>query len=88
MISFSVIGNIFFLSQPQSAAVLLQNVRTFSVVGAAEDTGEVLGQQEECSQKLLHSHHGLREMLQVHVCHLGRLGASDAIMVLDLKTHQ
>ncbi len=58
------------------------------MVAAAEVArcDEVVGQQEECSQKLLHSHHALQEMLQVHVSHLGRLCASDAIMVLDLKT--
>lgn len=57
------------------------------MVVAAKHAGyvEVVGQQEERSQKLLHPHHGLREMLQVHVCHLGRLSASDAIVVLDLK---
>lgn len=54
---------------------------------AAEDAGkaQVVGKQEECSEELLHSHHGLREMLQVHVGHLGRLCASDAIMMLHLK---
>ncbi len=72
--------------------MLSHNVHTFSVVAAAEDAGyvrgyvEVVGQQEECSQKLLHPHHGLLQMLQIHVCHLGGLRASDAIMVLDLKT--
>lgn len=68
----------------------LQNVHTFPVIAGAEDAGyvEVVGQQEECGQKLLHSHHGLQEMLQVHVCHFGRLCASDAIMVLHLKIKQ
>lgn len=59
------------------------------MVAAAEDAGcfEAVGQQEERSQKLVHSHHALRQMLHVHVRHLGRLGASDAIVVLDLEKH-
>lgn len=61
------------------------------MVVCAKNAGhaEVMGQQKEGSQDLLHPHHGLDEMLEVHVCHLGRLRASDAIVVLDLKnTHQ
>lgn len=63
-------------------------MKTFSGVVLAEDAGsiKVVGQQEEGSQKLLHSHHGLHEMLHVHVCHLGRFGASDGIMMLHLRT--
>lgn len=58
---------------------------------AVVDVGEggVMWQQEQRSKKLLPSHHGLRQMLRVHFCHLGRLSTSDAIMVLDLgKTRQ
>lgn len=45
--------------------VPVRSVYTFSVVAAAEDVRYVqfVGQQEECSQKLLHSHHALQEML-------------------------
>lgn len=64
------------------------SVHTLSVAAAAEGAGyvQVVRQQEQCSQQLLHSHHGLQEVLQVHVCHLGRLRAGDGIMMLDLKT--
>lgn len=61
----------------------------FSVVAGAEDAGdvEVVRKQKQSSEKFLHPHHGLHEMLQVHVRHLGRLCASDTIMVLHLKTY-
>lgn len=62
---------------------------TFSVVVAAYGarSAEAVGQQEDRSLELLHSHHGLHQVLEVHVCHLGRFGASDCIMVLHLQTH-
>lgn len=64
-----------------------ENAHTSPVVAAVQDVGHVavVGQQKQCSQKLLNTHRGLHEMLQVHVCHLRRLGASDAIMMLDLR---
>lgn len=46
----------------------------------------VVGKQEESSLELLHSHHCLCEVLQVHVFHFGGLGASDAIVMLHLKS--
>lgn len=56
------------------------------MVAAAEEAGyvQVVWQQDQRRQKLLHSHHGLCEMLHVHVRHFGRLRACDAIMVLHL----
>lgn len=46
---------------------------------------EAVRQEEERSQQLLHLHHGLLQMLQVHVCHFGGLRASDAIVMLHLN---
>lgn len=46
---------------------------------------QVVGKQEESSLELLHSHHGLCEVLQVHVSHFGGLGAGDSIVMLHLK---
>lgn len=70
---------------PQSSFEVFQ---TRLAVEAARDVGhvEAMRQQEERGQKLLHIHHGLCQMLQVHVCHFRRLCASDAIMMLHLKT--
>lgn len=64
-----------------------ENAHTSPVVALAQDAGHpaAVGQQKQRGQKLLNAHHGLHEMLQVHVCHLGRLCASDAIMMLDLR---
>lgn len=47
---------------------------------------QVVGKQEESSLELLNSHHGLCKVLQVHVSHFGGLSASDAIMMLHLRS--
>lgn len=49
---------------------------------------QVVGKQEESSLELLHSHHGLCEVLQVHFSHFGGLGAGDAIVMLHLNRQQ
>lgn len=54
-------------------------------VRRAGRAGAIMRQEEERGQQLLHLHHGLAQMLQVHVCHFGGLGASDAVVMLHLN---
>lgn len=59
-------------------------VDTSRTCAAVRDAG-VVRQQEQRSQELLHVHHGLRQVLQVHVRHFGGLRAGDAVVMLHLR---